>query len=321
MAGTVVYLASFVLPLLPPSFIVEQYSEIYARLPSLLQSPFLGDAPLVRATLGCLRKVFVAFPSGQDWQDRASLQELYSAALGLCLDERPKVRRAAQDAVCGPLMSCAGGHPALSLAVQVCKMVLQGATRKETGRAMHVAPLLKRLVPCLDQSSTDGLLGPVMQAASLGNTHLATALLAFLEELARVKCDETGEDLPRAVQLNLSQMRKMLEGLGRLKPAASWDSLAPELHAAWLTALGTTLSHPSSERLAADNNVTHLRSLLDALASPHERVHLAVQLALSHLCCPSDLLLTHLTSVTTPERISMLPYLLAIIRDQVEVAF
>lgn len=312
MAGTVVYLSSFVVPELDACFIVEHYGEIYARLPALLRDQ-LGDAPLLRALLGCLRHVFSAFSGASDWTERQSLQELFTSVLALCVEERPKVRRCAQDCVTGTLLSSSGqAHPALPLATQMCKLVLQAATRKDSGRALHVAPLLRRLVPGLDQCGIDGLLGPAMQVAGLGSTHLTVALFGFFEELCRVQSEEESLPLVRVVQLNQGEARKILDGLQRLQPA-SWE--LAELSAAWLASLGAVLAHPAlSGRLEME---VQQRTILSALASTQESVHLACQLAMSRLRCPPALLLGALQAISAPEQADRLPYLLAILRDQV----
>lgn len=309
MAGTVVYLCSFVVPRLEPSFMAENYGEIYARLPGLLRGS-VSDAPLMRASLGCLRYVLGAFSDEASWKEKESLQELLAAVLNFCLDERPKVRRAAQDCVSGLLLSAEGrsAHPALAVVAQFCRLVLQGSTRKESGRAMHLAPLMRRLVPCLDQSSIDGFIGPVLQCCGLGNTLLTVALFGFITELSRVKGEED-EELPRLVQLNLSQAKKMHEGLLRLQPA-SWELAG--LSAAWISATGQVLAHPAMSKTAS----TTAQIILGGLESTMEPVHVAVQLAFSRLQVDESLLLEALQKVTT-ERITILPYLLAIIRDQV----
>lgn len=309
MAGTVVYLCSFVVPRLDSSFVSENYGEIYARLPTLLRES-VTDAPLMRASLGCLRYVLGAFSDEASWKEKESLQELLAAVLNLCLDERPKVRRAAQDCVCGLLSSAEGRiHPALAIVAQFCRLVLQGSTRKESGRAMHLAPLMRRLVPCLDQSSIDGFVGPVLQCCGLGNTHLTVALFGFITELTRVKGEED-EELVRLVQLNLSQTKKMHEGLLRLQPA-SWE--LADLSAAWISATGQVLAHPAMSKNTSGSTAQILLSGLDSSMEP---VHVAVQLAFSRLQVDETLLLEALQKVTV-ERISVLPYLLAIIRDQV----
>lgn len=313
MAGTVVYLSSFVVPELEASFIIAHYGEIYARLPNLLRD-HIGDAPLLRALLGCLRHIFKTFTGASEWNERQSLHELFSSVLALCVEERPKVRRCAQDCVTGTLLAVPGQvHPGLPLASQMCKLVLQAATRKDSARALHLAPLLRRLVPGLDQSAIDGLLGPAMQTAGLGNTHLSVAIFGFFEELCRTQgSEEDGAPLVRVVHLNQGEARKILDGLQRLQPS-SWE--LADLSATWLAAFGAAVSHPAlSDRLDTE---PHVRTILSALGSTMESVHLASQLAMSRLRCPSALLLGALQAIASPEQADRLPYLLAIIRDQV----
>jgi hypothetical protein len=154
----------------------------------------------------------------------------------------------------------------------------------------------------------------VLQCCGLGNTHLTVALLGFVAELACVKGDEDGDAPDRLVQLNLSQTKKMHDGLLRLQPA-SWE--LTELAAAWIGATAQVLAHPSMSKgtppalLAATAQI-----ILGGLESSMEPVHVAVQLAFSRLHADEALLLSALQK-TTVERISVLPYLLAIVRDQV----
>lgn len=318
---SVVYLCHFVLPLLSPSFIRESYSELFARLPGLLKEG-MGSAPFMRSALGCLKAVLSAFEDKESWTSMTSLSELLSLVLGLCLDERPKVRKSAQDCITTMLKGDGGRttvHPGLSLAAQFIKLVLQGATRKDSAKALHLAPLLRKLVPYLDQGAIDGLLGPLLQCCGLGNGHLSVAYFGVLQELCRTEsaAEQVEEFRPRLVQLNLGEAKKILDGLHRLKPASF--ELA-EIAAAWIGALGSCLAHPSLQgRLDEAALNPHLMSLFEGLASTKEAVLLACQLAFSRLSAPRlpELLLEALQRASSGSSAASLPYLLAIIRDQV----
>lgn len=315
MTCTVVYLCSFVLPRLPSQFIQEQYGELYGRLPSIIQGG-INDGPLLRAGVTCLKSVLMAFEgSTAVWQERTSLNELLSLVLGLCLDERPKVRKLAQDCLVAVLLAEDKKlHAGLSVSIQFIKMILQATTRKDCTKALHVTPLLRRLVPGLDQASIDGLIGPVLQCSGLGNTHLTVSLFGFLEELCRTKDDEDDlkELLARLVQLNLSQTKKIIEGLLRLKPSSME---LEDIAVAWISAFGQAIVHPS---IVGRLDVTpFIPSLLEGLNSTHEKVHLSCQLACSHLVGQDQIMAPLLLERLSVAQVEMTPYLLAIIRDQV----
>jgi ribosomal RNA-processing protein 12 len=282
----------------------------------------------MRSALSCLKAVLSAFEDKESWASMASLSELLSLVLGLCLDERPKVRKCAQDCIAAVLRGTADAssargtaHPGLSLVAQFIKLVLQGATRKDSAKALHLAPLLRKLVPSLDQGAIDGLLGPLLQCCGLGSGHLSVAYFGVLQELCRTEHGAAeaveGDSQPRLVQLNLGEAKKILDGLHRLKPASF--ELA-EIAAAWIGALGSCLAHPSLQgRLDEAVLSGHLASLFEGLASSKEAVLLSCQLAFSRLSASRlpDLLLGALQRASTASGSTSLPYLLAIIRDQV----
>lgn len=317
LAGTIVYLSGFVFPLLPAAFLQEQYSLVYARLPEVLRGG-VGDAPLLRSAITCLRATLGAFAAGEAWAERPSLHELLSLVLGLSLDERPKVRKQAQDCLVAVLVG-ERAHPGLPTAMAFVKLALQATTRKDPARALHLAPLVRRLVPGLDQAAVDGLLGPVLNCAALGNSHLTALLLGVLEQVCRTQeeaADGSLQAAPRLVQLNQSQVRKVVDGLVRLKPVSF--ELA-EIAAPWLTALGVALGHPAAPR-SSELVEPLLKALLEGLGSGHQAVHLACQLAFSHLAGFMGALgplFNELLERLVPEAVGIVPYLLAIIRDQV----
>ncbi|KAK9472655.1 NUC173 domain-containing protein [Dipodascopsis tothii] len=124
MAATVLYLLDIVLPYTPEGLLRSKFKPILECISPVL-NPTDAPAGLIRSGIGCLESLLAAQDSGSWGTPSTELGSRSSllALLSLGLNESPKVRKRAQDAITGVLSRPPPGpgvyHPAAELCADI----------------------------------------------------------------------------------------------------------------------------------------------------------------------------------------------------------
>ena len=224
---------------------------------------FNSHAPLIRSSLVCVQYTLAAF---QDWNDRPSLKELVSDLIDFSVDPRPKIRKLSHEI----LQSCLWNYEVVQMIAPHVKNVMVGATRRKPAGALYLTPLLKSVILKFDQNTVDQIIGPLLQCASLGNTYLTASIFSVIVDL----CISINKI---RMQLNQSQLRKLHEGLVRLKPNLS----LPLLFGPWLSAYAAVVFHNSFN--ISDAQDSCLVNIFEALNSSSEELYQACQFVMAQI--------------------------------------
>jgi hypothetical protein len=230
-AREIFYLLSILLPHVPVSAFRSKIDPVFAMIDAALASPVISkDQPTIRCVVTTLAHTLrVIEPEMEIWS-RPSIAREFNILLSFCVDVRPKVRRAAQS---GALAISASHHSARSNASGALfgaffDSVLRGGASKDQAAILHVAPLVKQVLPLLPLPSIETVVDRVLKVTSIGQplmTVFAYSSLAMLLESPRAKLSS------RFVQTTL-------EALRGLAPSPDDTHTAPEY--AYLIAAGLT---------------------------------------------------------------------------------
>ncbi|KAK9475750.1 NUC173 domain-containing protein [Lipomyces japonicus] len=124
LASSAVYLLDIVLPYAPSSLLISKFSSILSLLsPALTHAD--STSALIRSAIGALETILAAQDSSS-WLisvNESGPRMALSGLLSLSLDERPKVRKRAQEAVTAVLSAVPAGpspvHPALATSADI----------------------------------------------------------------------------------------------------------------------------------------------------------------------------------------------------------
>lgn len=225
----VMYLISFVAPRLEASFIHSEYSAIYAKMSGAM-GRFLAVGPFIRAAVVVLQRVLESFEA-EEWEERSSLNEMFAILMQLVVDPRPKVRKLAQDSLLALVRSGAisASHPAKSDLISFAVGVLQQASRKESGDALHLIPLLRSLGPRISRDEFALLLDALLRVAALGNTHLTVSVYNFLA----MCCDRIIDRMQTEELPSQPTIDTMIAGMYGQIPGVALTEVIPH----WMNAL------------------------------------------------------------------------------------
>lgn len=123
LALSVVYLLDLVMPYVPPLLLRQKFSQILIKIAPVLTNSDI-EAPLIKSSIGCFESLLIAQDSAA-WalpQTENTPRRALSGLLLLALDQRPKVRKRAQDAITRVIKTPPGpevDHPAVDMCAEV----------------------------------------------------------------------------------------------------------------------------------------------------------------------------------------------------------
>ncbi|CAG8564678.1 10955_t:CDS:2, partial [Racocetra fulgida] len=143
--GAILYLLNITLPSISPTILLGKFSQI---MPILLQEldSSKDDSAIVRSITGCMESFLVT-------QDRNTWNQLlakrsFQALLFLSIDQRPKPRKRAQDAV-RKILNCPPPpmvkHPMIGLTTEFCQRILNEYSKTDRQSIHHILALLKSI--------------------------------------------------------------------------------------------------------------------------------------------------------------------------------
>ncbi|KAK9240336.1 NUC173 domain-containing protein [Lipomyces kononenkoae] len=141
LAGAAVYLLDVVLQHVPNAVLIGKFASILSYLTPVLRD---NDSPpaLVRSAIGCVETILIAQAS-TSWLGSAlenGPRKVLSRLLELGVDERPKVRKRAQDAITTVLSHPpppATVHPALDMCADLALTLVNEQYSGFTGKSSH----------------------------------------------------------------------------------------------------------------------------------------------------------------------------------------
>ena len=146
LAQSAVYLLDLVAPHVPAPLLRSQFSQILSEIAPVLTSADTG-APLLKSSIGVLESLLIAqdAPAWALPQSQTGPRQLVGVLLALALDQRPKVRKTAQEALTRVLQRPPQGpaldHPAADMCAGTALRSLEEAAQKVVKvRKQHKGP-------------------------------------------------------------------------------------------------------------------------------------------------------------------------------------
>ncbi|OQO13040.1 hypothetical protein B0A48_02504 [Cryoendolithus antarcticus] len=305
VAYSVVYLLDLVTSHVPGPLLRSKFPQILASLaPALTHVD--AEAPLLRASVGCLESLLIAQDS-QAWaqpQSPSSPRGAMGGLLALALDPRPKVRKRAQEALGDvlrqPPPSPSLDHPAADMCAETALRALQSqaeeaSTKKRKHKSktepqhepglMHALQLVKSVASAENgwPSRKIDSLCEVLLNISRGNSEFLTmaAFEVFEIIFAGLSDPVSSAKLPR-----------LLDSIKELQPSQNDAQLLPP----WIAVLSR--GYDVSAQVEPDETFAKLPELFNKisgfLASSSHNIRISASeclISLLHTCVPSTAIL------------------------------
>jgi ribosomal RNA-processing protein 12 len=239
-ATATVYLLDLTTPSVPAPLLRSKFTEILTSLaPALTHAD--ADAPLIRASIGCLESLLVV-QDARAWelpQSSVSPRRAVAGLLQISVDTRPKVRKRAQEALgkvlANPPPSPSLDHPAADMCAETAQKMLHDIAELAAKSKKHKAakePLNKdpdlihalQLIKTIATSSggwpsrkIDVLCELLLNISKSSNEYLTMAAFEIFEVIfAGMVGEFASAKLPR-----------LLEVIGELQPSKNDSQLLP----------------------------------------------------------------------------------------------
>jgi ribosomal RNA-processing protein 12 len=234
LASSTVYLLDLITPHAPAPLLRAKFVQILTHLAPALTNRE-AEAPLLRSSIGVLESLLVA-QDANSWaipQKDIGPRRAVAGLLSLGLDERPKVRKRAQEALTIVLKSLPPGpsleHPASDMCAattlsSVQELLKASEAQKKKGgehdpRVIHALQLVKAVAAAGTWPSKriEGLCETLLKIAHGGNEFMTMAALGVFEEIFGGLVDEVGG----------GKLEVVLEAISELRPSNSDSQLLP----------------------------------------------------------------------------------------------
>lgn len=237
---SIVYLLDIVTPFAPAALLRARFTQILGLLAPVLSRPD-ADAPTVRPSIGCLESLLLAQDSAA-WEmstSQVSPRRAIAALLTFALDQRPKVRKRAQEALKNvfknPPPSPSLDHPAAGMCAETAMKSLadlagQGTESRSDKKGtdaghspdlIHALQLVKAIASASGgwpSRNIEDLCELLLGIARTGNEHMTIAVFDIFEMIFEgMAADETAS----------SKLPRLLEIISELRPASNDTQLLP----------------------------------------------------------------------------------------------
>lgn len=270
LAASTVYLLDIVTPFAPAPLLRSRFSQILTHLvPALTHRE--AEAALLRSSIGCLESLLVA-QDGPAWaipQKDIGPRRALAGLLSLGLDERPKVRKRAQEAVAKvlkhPPASPSLDHPAADMCAAVTLASVAELARTQDGqrgrrksgehdpRLIHSLQLVKAVCSAGGWPSkrVEALCEVLLGIAKSSNEFLMMAAFGVFEEVFGSLVDEPAS----------AKLPAVLAAIAELRPSQNDSQLLPP----WLAVVAR--GHEVYARVDPDVALAALPALFTAIAA------------------------------------------------------
>ncbi|KAL9593360.1 MAG: hypothetical protein Q9179_005924 [Wetmoreana sp. 5 TL-2023] len=240
LASSVVYLLDLVVPHVPAALLRSKFPQILTSLAPAFTNQD-AEAPLLRSSIGCLESLLVAQDAAA-WaqpQNLISPRRAMAGLLTLASDQRPKVRKRAQEAITqvlkNPPPSPSLDHPAADMcaetALKTASDVLAVSSVKQRGgrdaaQKQHRPGLLHALQLVKTIASASGgwpskkiepLCEFLMVVSRSNNEYLAMGAFDVFEIMFTGMAD----------QFSSSKLPRLMDAISELKPSQNDSQLLP----------------------------------------------------------------------------------------------
>lgn len=240
LATSVVYLLDITSVYVPEPLLRSKFSQVLSTLAPALSLPDV-EAPLLRASIGCLESLLVAQDSAA-WNlphTQVGPRRAIAGLLSLSVDHRPKVRKRAQDALVkvlkNPPPSPSLDHPAADMCAQTAMKTLSDSiaavNKQKKGRrdqhrenhdpqVIHSLQLVKTLASASGgwpSKQIESLCELLMSASRSTNEYITMGAFEVFEVIFSSLANE----------FSSSKLPRILEAISELKPAHNDSQLLP----------------------------------------------------------------------------------------------
>lgn len=307
VAAAVVYLLDLVTSHVPAPLLRSKFPQILTSLAPALTHPD-AEAPLLRASIGCLQSLLIAQDS-QSWalpqsRSQSSPRDAVGGLLALSMDHRPKVRKRAQDALSNVLMhpppSPSLDHPCADMCAQTALQHLQKAVedatskkrkQRQRGDTQHEPSLMHALQLVMTVASSqnswpskkiDALCEVLLNISRGSNEFMTMAAFEIFEIIFAGLADEVSS----------SKLPRLLEVITDLQPSQNDSQLLPP----WIAVLSR--GYEVFAQVEPEETFEKLPGLFGKictfLASSSHNIRISASaclISLLHNCVPSSVIL------------------------------
>jgi ribosomal RNA-processing protein 12 len=281
----VVYLLDVITPFAPAPLLRSKFTQILSLLaPVLLMSD--AEPILLRTSIGSLESLLLAQDSAS-WELSVSQigpRRAVAGLLNLSLDQRPKVRKRAQEALKkvlrNPPPSPSLDHPAADMCAQTALKNLEDLSTKaaearkgkKTTDSSHEPALIHalQLVKTIAAASggwpskkIESLCDLLLSIAKTGNEYMSMAVFEIFEMIFEGMTDEVSS----------AKLPRLMEIISEVRPAANDTQLVPP----WLAILSR--GYDVSSQVEPEETFQNLPSLFSMVAqfleSPSENIRIS----------------------------------------------
>ncbi|KAI4275479.1 MAG: hypothetical protein LQ337_003192 [Flavoplaca oasis] len=240
LASSVVYLLDLVIGHVPAAILRTKFSQILTYIAPVLTSED-ATAPLLRSSIGCLESLLVA-QDGAAWtlsQAQISPRRAMAGLLSLASDQRPKVRKRAQDAITQILKH---PPPTPSLDHPVADMCAETAMRTLTDALAGASVSKRKSKDYMQEHNQPGLIHALqlVKAISLASGGWPSRKIEQLCEVLMGVSRSNNKYLTMAAfevfevmfqgmadQFSALKLPRLMEALSELKPSQNDSQLLP----------------------------------------------------------------------------------------------
>ncbi|XP_069836077.1 RRP12-like protein [Dendropsophus ebraccatus] len=268
--AAVSYLLNLVMKRVPGPVLIRKFSDTSKAFMDILASQAnSGSVSAVRWILSCLA-VLLRKQELSVWSYPSTLQ-VYHGLLSFTVHAKPKIRKAAQLAVCSILKgsefmfsdSPPAHHPAAQSTAKFCiQEIEKSGGSKEATTTLHMLTLLKDVLPCFPVSLVKSCCETLLKVMTLSHVLItACAMQAF-----HALFNSTPSPQALTAELNaqiISALYDYLPNENDLQPLLAWLAVMEQ-------------AHINLSRLQSDLCLGHLPRLfstsMNCLLSPHSQV-------------------------------------------------
>ena len=272
LATSVVYLLDLVTPYVPAALLRSKFSQILTSLaPALTHAD--AEAPLLRSSIGSLESLVVAQDSAA-WalpQTEIGPRRAVGGLLTIATDHRPKVRKAAQDALTkilkNPPPSPSLDHPVADMcaetALRSLSDIAQSTSKKSKGRnhaleehspaLIHALQLVKTVANASGgwpSRKIDSLCEVLLNISKSSNDYLTMAAFEVFEAIFAGMANE----------FSSSKLPRLLEVIVDLQPSQNDSQLLPP----WIAVISR--GYDVSAQIEPDDTFQKLPQVFDMIS-------------------------------------------------------
>lgn len=262
----ITFLLSLVIKSVPDGILQAKFSKSCQVLVKILASHASDGTPgLLRPLLGCLCRL-LSVQEGAVWSE-SSTMTTYNGLLSFVVHTKPKVRRAAQEAVTVLLKKPPGEmphHPASSGTVKFCVQQIEehGSSSQGAVTTLHVIGILKEILPLLPGQNVKTVCECLLKLMTLGNVMVTVNSLQAIYKLLCVS--------PSTSTLSKQLNAQLINALYDYQPSVNDD----EPSQAWISTMEK--AYVNLGRLDAVLCYNHLPRFFTSLMSYYLSDHYAL---------------------------------------------